>query len=250
MTTPIKKSVSETGHAKNVANFQSLISFCSGFGAVYNPSKESLKIPQLQSLLQSAQDKINSTITQKTSFDNATNSRRNAFADLKPLSTKITNAFAVSGVEQLGISNMKSMNKKLQGTTSKKASATAEDSQPDTGKTISTSQQSYDKMVEHFSSIIEILIQNPAYNPNENDLKVTSLQDKLSDMQTKNSELIDAYTQYSNAMLERNQVLYNPLSGLVQTSKEIKQYVKSIFGASSPQFKQINGIEFKVIKGG
>lgn len=250
MTTPIKKSVSETGHAKNVANFQSLISFCSGFGAVYNPSKESLKIPQLQSLLQSAQDKMNSTITQKTSFTNATNSRRNAFADLKPLSTKITNAFAVSGVEQLGISNMKSMNKKLQGTTSRKASATAEDSQPDTGKTISTSQQSYDKMVEHFSSIIEILIQNPAYNPNENDLKVTSLQDKLSDMQTKNSELIDAYTQYSNAMLDRNQTLYNPLSGLVQTSKEIKQYVKSIYGASSPQFKQINGIEFKVIKGG
>ncbi|KQK24937.1 hypothetical protein AR438_13490 [Chryseobacterium aquaticum] len=250
MTTPIKKSVSETGHAKNVANFQSLISFCSGFGAIYNPSKESLKIPQLQSLLQSAQDKMNSTITHRTLFTNATNSRRNAFADLKPLSTKITNAFAVSGVEQLGISNMKSMNKKLQGTTSRKASATAEDSQPDTGKTISTSQQSYDKMVEHFSSIIEILIQNPAYNPNENDLKVTSLQDKLSDMQTKNSELIDAYTQYSNAMLERNQVLYNPLSGLVQTSKEIKQYVKSIFGASSPQFKQINGIEFKVIKGG
>lgn len=250
MTTPIKKSVSETGHAKNVANFQSLISFCSALGAVYNPSKESLKIPQLQSLLQSAQDKINSTITQKTSFDNATNSRRNAFADLKPLSTKITNAFAVSGAEQLGINNLKSMNKKLQGTTSKKAPATAEDSQPDTGKTISTSQQSYDKMVEHFSSIIEILIQNPAYNPNENDLKVTSLQDKLSDMQTKNSELIDAYTQYSNAMLERNQTLYNPLSGLVQTSKEIKQYVKSIFGASSPQFKQINGIEFKVIKGG
>ena len=250
MTTPIKKSVSETGHAKNVANFQSLISFCSGFGAVYNPSKESLKIPQLQSLLQSAQDKMNSTITQKTSFDNATNSRRNAFADLKPLSTKITNAFAVSGVEQLGIDNIKSMNKKLQGTTSRKASATAEDSQPNTGKTISISQQSYDKMVEHFSSIIEILIQNPAYNPNENDLKVTSLQDKLSDMQTKNSELIDAYTQYSNAMLDRNQTLYNPLSGLVQTSKEIKQYVKSIFGASSPQFKQINGIEFKVIKGG
>ncbi|KUJ54769.1 hypothetical protein [Chryseobacterium aquaticum] len=250
MTTPIKKSVSETGHAKNVANFQSLISFCSGFGAIYNPSKESLKIPQLQSLLQSAQDKMNTTITQKTSFDNATNSRRNAFADFKPLSTKITNAFAVSGVEQLGISNMKSMNKKLQGTTSRKTSVTAEDSQPDTGKMISTSQQSYDKMVEHFSSIIEILIQKPSYNPNENDLKVTSLQDKLSDMQTKNSELIDAYTQYSNAMLERNQTLYNPLSGLVQTSKEIKQYVKSIFGASSPQFKQINGIEFKVIKGG
>lgn len=193
---------------------------------------------------------MNTTITQRTAFNNATNSRRNAFADLKPLSTKITNAFSVYGAEQLGVINLKSINKKLQGATSKKVTATAEDSQPDTRKTISTSQQSYDKMVEHFSSIIEVLTQNPSYNPNEKDLKVASLQDKLYDMQTKNKELIDTYTQYSNAMLERNQTLYNPLSGLVQTSKEIKQYVKSIFGASSPQFKQINGIEFKVIKGG
>lgn len=37
----------ETGHAKNVANFQDLISFCEGYGATYNPSKEALKIPQL-----------------------------------------------------------------------------------------------------------------------------------------------------------------------------------------------------------
>ena len=43
-----KSSVSETGHAKNVANFQDLISFCEGHGAIYNPSKESLKIPQLK----------------------------------------------------------------------------------------------------------------------------------------------------------------------------------------------------------
>ena len=41
-------STSETGHAKNIANFQDLISFCQGYGATYNPTKESLKIPQLQ----------------------------------------------------------------------------------------------------------------------------------------------------------------------------------------------------------
>ncbi len=144
---------------------------------------------------------------------------------------------------------MKSMNKKLQGTTSRKASATAEDSQPDTGKTISTSQQSYDKMVEHFSSIIEILIQNPAYNPNENDLKITSLQDKLSDMQTKNSELIDAYTQYSNAMLERNQVLYNPLSGLVQTFQRNKAICEKYFRCFKPaSSNKLMGSSLKLLR--
>ena len=42
--------------------------------------------------------------------------------------------------------------------------------------------------------------------------------------------------------------LYNPLSGLVQTALDVKKYVKSVFGASSPQFKQVSGLEFSNIK--
>jgi len=249
MTSVTKKSVSETGHTKNAASFQSLISFCSGFGEAYNPTKEALKVPQLQALLQAAQDSMDNTRAKKTSFDNATNSRKNVFADLKPLSTKIVNAFSVSGVDPLGINNLKSVNKKIQGASSKKTDTSSNDLEPQPIKTISTSQQSYDKMIEHFSGMIEVLVQHPAYDPNEGDLKVAALQTKLADMQTKNSDLINSYTQYSNAMADRNLVMYNPLSGLVQTAKEVKQYVKSVFGASSTQYKQINGIEFKTYKG-
>ena len=122
-------STSETGHAKNIANFQDLISFCEGYGSTYNPTKESLKIPKLQALYQEAQNKLNEAKTQKTNFDNATNERRNAFSNLKPLSTKIVNAFAVSGADALAVSNAKSVNKKLQGSTSKKeAEPTAKNS--------------------------------------------------------------------------------------------------------------------------
>ena len=32
------------------------------------------------------------------------------------------------------------------------------------------------------------------------------------------------------------------------TAKEVKAYVKSVFGATSPQYKQISGLEFKTIK--
>ena len=37
-------SNSETGHAKNVANFEDLISFCTGYGATYNPSKAAIQL--------------------------------------------------------------------------------------------------------------------------------------------------------------------------------------------------------------
>lgn len=245
-------STSETGHAKNIANFQDLISFCEGYGATYNPTKESLKIPQLKTLYQTAQDKLNSSKTQKTNFDNATNERRNAFKDLKPLSTKIVNAFAVSGADILAQNNLKSVNKKLQGSssTAKKPETTTNNvTTTETSKTISTSQQSYDRLIDHFSNIIQVLEQTPVYAPNENDLKVDSLQAKLSDLQTKNTSLINAYTSYSNAMIDRNQILYNPLTGIIQTAKEVKQYVKSIFGSTSPQYKQVSGLEFKIRKG-
>ena len=242
-------STSETGHAKNIANFQDLISFCQGYGASYNPTKESLKIPQLLALYQLAQDKLNATKTQKTAFDTATNERRNTFDNLKPLATKIINAFAVSGADTLAIADAKTVNKKLQGASSKKA--TTEQTTPEntpTTNSISTSQQSYDRLIDHFANLIQVVEQNTNYTPNETELQVATLQTKLTELQTKNTNLINAYTGYSNAMIDRNQTLYNPLTGLVQTSKEVKQYVKSVFGANSPQYKQVSGLEFKVIK--
>ncbi len=40
-------STTETGHAKNVATFEDLISFCTGYVAAYNPSKAGLKPPAI-----------------------------------------------------------------------------------------------------------------------------------------------------------------------------------------------------------
>ncbi|MFA6401072.1 MAG: hypothetical protein WCX31_05525 [Salinivirgaceae bacterium] len=40
-------STSETGHAKNVTNFDELISFVTGYGTTYNPSKDSIKLAAL-----------------------------------------------------------------------------------------------------------------------------------------------------------------------------------------------------------
>ncbi|WP_415325874.1 hypothetical protein [Chryseobacterium sp. MMS23-Vi53] len=240
-----KSSTSETGHAKNIANLQDLISFCKGYGDKYNPVKEELKISSLETLYQDALQKLTETQTKKTFFNNATNQRADAFRDLNPLSTKIVNALAVSETNPLMLSNAKSYNKKLQGRTKSKIEIpTSEQDSEIVAKTISTSQQSYDSKINNFSNLIQVLEQSTAYNPNEEDLKVASLQNKLTDMKSKNTVLIHAYTEYSNAMLSRNQILYDNLTGLCQISKEVKQYVKSVFGATSPQYKQISSILF------
>lgn len=234
----------ETGHAKNVANFLDLITFCQAYGVAYNPVKDSLKIPQLQSMHVSANEVLNAAKVQKTKFDNATNERRIEFDVLKPLVTRIVNAFAVSGVNSLALDDLRSVNKKLQGSGPKKSTVPPENAET-APQSISTSQQSYDMQIANFTTLVQLLEQYPAYNPNEDDLKLEKLQSKLEALKSMNFNLIKAYTDYNNALIQRNVVLYDPLTGLVQISKEVKQYVKSLFGAKSPQFRQVSGLEFK-----
>jgi hypothetical protein len=245
----MRNSVSETGHSKNIANLQDLISFCTAYGDKYNPVKEELKISSLESLYQDALLKLNEAQTKKTLFDNATNQRAEVFKELNPLATKVVNALAVSETNPLMLNNAKSYNKKLQGRTKAKPEVGKSEEETETPtRTISTSQQSYDSKINHFSNLIQVLEQSAAYNPNEEELKTNALQDKLADMKNKNTALIHANTEYSNARLSRDQVLYNNLTGLCQITKEVKQYVKSVFGATSPQYKQISGILFTKVK--
>jgi hypothetical protein len=89
-------STIETGHAKNVATFEDLISFLTGYGATYNPTKAALKLPALTTQLTAASATLQAVKVAKTANDNATNARELAFKPLKPLATKIMNALAAT----------------------------------------------------------------------------------------------------------------------------------------------------------
>ena len=242
----------ETGHAKNVANFQDLISFCTGYGATYNPSKNALSIANLQTQLTNAQATLQAVKTTQTTFNNVTNTRMDAFKPLKSLATKIINALDATNASAETVKDARTINRKIQGQRATPKSATAPppvgDPATPPDKTISSSQQSYDQQIEHFSKLMELLSADSNYTPNETELTVTAIQTKLNELKATNTAVIDAYTNWSNSRISRNAALYNPLTGLVNTALDIKKYVKSIFGATSPQYKQVSKLEFKTIK--
>ena len=68
-------STSESGHAKNVANFEDLISFCTGYGTTFNPSKNAIKLIQLNTLLTNAKNSLNVVNTSLNPFNIAVNAR-------------------------------------------------------------------------------------------------------------------------------------------------------------------------------
>ena len=108
-------STSEVGHAKNVANFQDLIEFVTGYGAIYNPSKNALKLPQLIALKASADATLADVITKNTNYNNKVNERITAFSGLKSLSTRLVNALQTTDATTETDGNAKPVNRKTHG---------------------------------------------------------------------------------------------------------------------------------------
>ena len=114
-------STSETGHPKNVANFESVLSFVIGYGATYNPSKVNLKVPALQTQLASCKANIASVTSTSVAFNNAVNARMIAFFGLKKLSTRLLNALDATAATPQIVKDFKTINAKVQGSKLTKA---------------------------------------------------------------------------------------------------------------------------------
>jgi hypothetical protein len=110
---------------------------------------------------------------------------------------------------------------------------------------ISSSQMSYDNRLDNFDKLIKLLATVPAYAPNEADLKITTLTTLFNDLRAKNLAVITAETPLSNARIARNEVLYKPSTGMVDISVDIKTYIVSVYGKTSPQYKAISKLEVK-----
>jgi hypothetical protein len=99
--------------------------------------------------------------------------------------------------------------------------------------------------LEHFAQSISIYEIHPEYKPNEEERRVDSLKNVLADLRAKNTAVNTATVSLSNSRRDRDAILYAEPNGLVHIAKAVKLYVKSIFGANSPQYKQTSGLAFK-----
>lgn len=245
-------STTETGHAKNVANFESLTLSAIGFGNAYNPSKDSLKIPAMQTLLADAKNSLNAVNVAQAAYSNAVAARESAFEPLSKLITRVNNSLKATDTTTQVDESAQTIVRKLQGT---RASVKLTDEEKKAleaeGKVvnqISASQMSYDSRMENFDKLIALLSSVPEYKPNEEEFKVATLSALHDDLKSKNADVVTSGIQLNNARISRNDILYKALSGMVDIAYDTKLYIKSVFGASSPQYKQIAKLEFKTLK--
>ncbi len=241
-------STSETGHAKNVANYEKLIVNITALGTSYNPSKASLKLPELNNQLSAAQECIAIVNSCEPAYKNAVSARDVAFAPFSKLITRVNNALKASDTTTQVDESAMTLVRKLQGRRAtpkmteeeKKIAAEAGNEVNE----ISSSQMSFDSRLDNFDKLIQLFSSVEAYAPNEEELTVAALTSLYNDLKELNTNVITAEAPLTNARIARNDVLYKPGTGVVDTSVDVKTYVKSVFGATSPQYKTISGLKF------
>ncbi|MEA5401815.1 hypothetical protein VB776_02735 [Arcicella sp. DC2W] len=243
------QTTQETGNAVNISNFESLIAKCITFGERYNPSRELLKIPNLENQLSVARDLLDQSKTFEAAYNNAVIVRKTAFASLKPLGTKVVGALSIAGLDDAVVEKGKAIIRKIRGQrATAKPEAYEENGITVIPKTISSSHQSYDYLIEHLNSLIALLNVHPEYNPNEIELKVASLQEYSAELRTANTAVINASVALDMFRKQRNKTLYEPKIGLVAIAFDVKTYVKTVFGVSSNEYNQVSGIAFRSLK--
>lgn len=242
-------STSETGHAKNVSNLDSLITSIIALGTTYNPSRDSIKLTALQTLLNESKESLNAVNIAQAAYSNAVTARKVAFKPFSQLITRVNNSLKATDTTVQVDQNARTIVRKLQG---RRASAKITEEEKKIleadGKEanqISASQMSFDNRTENFNKLIMLLSSVPFYNPNEDELKIETLKALYNQLNQKNTDLIIASVQLSNSRIARNKILYNENTGLVDITFDSKTYIKSVFGATSPQYKQVSRLYFK-----
>jgi len=234
-------STSEVGHAKNVANLQKITQQVTTY-SLYNPPVENITVANLQALYTTATAKLAEVEDKRNANKNAIIIRQTAFENLKSTCTKIVNLLEILGLPQGTLDQARSMNRAIQG--SSKKTTTPPEEGKETSKTASTSRQSFTQQAENFGILLQLLATIPGYTPNEEDLKLNNLTTYHASLMSSTQAVDQTEAELNTKLIERDKILYAEGTGLYTIAQNIKKYVKSLYGATSPEYTNVSAIEF------
>jgi len=240
--------MSEQGHAKNLEYFKTARGYAVSWGAKYAPSNQLLLEANLNSIIAAAEPALDEVTDAKTPYRNATAAAQDAFDPLSELITRVINSLKSSGVAASVVEDAKTYSRKIKGQR-KKPRPQDDPNSPDfdeSPKANSVSQMSRTQRIEFLDQLISLLESQVLYNPNEIDLKTTTLAALSADLKAKVDAVQTTFIALSNKRAARNAIFYAKGTGLVAVGNLFRSYVVS-FGTKSPEWLQVKDLEFKVI---
>ena len=241
-------STKDPRHEDNVENLGIMTGKIQSFGGKYNPSNPQLTVDNLINLKQQGKSVLEAVMLAMVNSKSAISARTTAFDDFENHVTRIANTVRVCGANAQTVDQVLSIVREVHG---QRVSAKLSEAELAAAKEkgneikqvvkhnaqIKTKTSSFGKLIQYLNTV-------PEYNPNEEDLKIGSLTNKLNDLIAKNDSIDATETAHEIARVNRDTFLYSKGTGLVDTALAAKIYVKAAFGASSNEYLQLSSIPF------
>jgi hypothetical protein len=236
----------KTNNQKQVAAFDKVLGLCNDLGQKYNPGNDSINLAALNSLLSSAQEKVNAAHTAKMNLTEVVNARQEAFAKLPGTGTRILNVLIASDASPQRIADVKAYRDKLRSAPGKTAKPddSTKPAKPADASRGPISYLDYESRLESFRSIIDLAGKEIRYRPNEPEFSICSLTTMADQLAEMTRAVNQARLAFSNAKSVRKAVLYSD-TGLFGATKRVKKYVLYACGATSEEFRRVNSVSVK-----
>lgn len=228
--------------AKTVGSFDKVLASCKTIGAQYQPNATELSPIALSQLAERAQQSLRAVTVSRIAYRMAVNNRKDSFAGVSKLAVRIVRMMAASsrGESSHLEDAVLIKNKFYTPKKSKKSVKEAKLREAPALATRSSARWSFDQQMETFSNLVELAEKIGNYNPNEAELALEGLKQKLADLHKRTHEVALAHAAFKKGRHQRDEVLYGK-DGIHEITKAVKDYIHGAFGPVSPQSEQITG---------
>jgi hypothetical protein len=231
-----------------VGNFEQLVSFINVQGAVYNPSKASIKTAALQILLTQSQGAMKAADVSRNAYDQAVNARQQVFRTIPPLALRITAYLQMVGASREVVDECRTIARRINGRGSRSENKTPVSqsfapAQP--GEKVGRKLTYLDKesMIQNFERLVNKVIADPLYKPNEVELQAAMLTALIAPLRDRNKAVKNASVALNEAIFAFNKTLFGE-TGIHGQAMAAKQYIRVLFGYGSPKHRQVTQLQF------
>jgi|GEM_PF-2463609 len=213
----------ENSHARNLANFDSLLARIFHLGNYYNPVRNSIRMDALTVVSHNARMAIANVTHLHEQYTASVNHRERAFETLKKINRRIAEELkSLTGIRETEMYMLTGCGKGSYDPF--------------------TDQHRYDFLLDNFSRIIRQLKVQAHYSPLQKELQIPELEERYASLRDLHQDVKKGHALLCNAMAIRDEVLYRDGNGLVSLASLVKRYIKYHFGWNSLLYKEVAGI--------
>jgi hypothetical protein len=237
-------------HLENVSRFRKIILTLTELGEKYVPVHDLISLSALRSKLIGAENVLTAVDTNDAAQNAANYERFEEFKSIAILTAKVKNAVELT-------SKNTSLNAALQNILDELNNLPIDNllidnsSATDFNEKLAANgilQRNYDYIIAHFTAIIKLLETREDYQPDNTEVKIENLQEKLINMSQTNNAAKMAEITAADAREDRNDILYNPQNGIIELVDLVKNHLLTTFGKENETYQNIAALEFKKAK--